>query len=398
MRASGKPIANFMTGVMYFVAVAALIVLAYQTTYAAGPNQITNRSLTLQDGATDGGSKPLGVVKHQFTFTLPDTTAIQSIKFQYCTTAEINIGGPCVTPAGLVTTAATLGTQSGLTFTSLVNTTNGSPYVTSSSALTPSPTTPITVQLLTVTNPSGSDCGAGVTNCTFFVRISTYASTDTSGSPIDAGTVAAAVSTQIVLTGTMPESLIFCTGGQISTTSGVPDCTTATSGNVTFNQLFSPTATAYATSQMAASTNALSGYVITVGGGTLTSGTNSITAIGATSALSTIGTAQFGMNLAADTAAPVLTPASADVTPAPNGTNFMGKATTSFGTGGALAAAKYAFNGAAINTIAKSDNGTGTGAPTDSQIYTSTYIVNVSGSQPAGTYKTTLTYICTPTF
>lgn len=35
---------------------------------------------------------------------------------------------------------------------------------------------------------------------------------------------------------------------------------------------------------------------------------------------------------------------------------------------------------------------------TDGQIYTVSYIANVPGNLPAGTYTTTLTYICTPTF
>jgi len=259
------------------------------------------------------------------------------------------------------------------------------------------------IELTNVTNPDGTDCTT--VNCTFFVRISTYTSNDGSGTPVDTGTVAAAVNTQIRLTGTMPESLIFCTGGQISlNTNGIPDCTTATSGDITFNQLFSPSSTTYATSQMAASTNAEQGYVITVGGPTLKSGaTNKINAVGDTpvDSATTVGSSKFGMNLAADTAAPTFAPTganSADVTPAPNGTNFMGKATANFLTGGDASTAKYAFNDLALNTIAKSDNGTGTSGPTDSQIFTSTYMVNVSGSQPAGTYTTTLTYICTPTF
>ena len=37
-------------------------------------------------------------------------------------------------------------------------------------------------------------------------------------------------------------------------------------------------------------------------------------------------------------------------------------------------------------------------AATNAQIFTVSYIVNVPGSQTAGTYTTTLTYICTPTF
>src|SRR3954469_12627654 len=71
--------------------------------------QITNRRLTLEAGATDGGSKPSGVVKHLFTFDVVSTSNLGSIQFLYCTTAA----GSCTTPAGLSTTAATLSSQTG---------------------------------------------------------------------------------------------------------------------------------------------------------------------------------------------------------------------------------------------------------------------------------------------
>lgn len=389
MTVRGKRVFVLVSGIFIF---GSMIVSAFPFTTAYAAGQITKRSLTLE-AATDPGSMPAGVVNHLFTFTLPSTSLIKSIKFQYCTTADIDVGGTCTTPNGLVTTTATLGTQSGLAFDSVVNTTAGSPYVTSAAGVTPNGTTPTTIQLLGVTNPNNTNCG-GVTpasnNCTFYVRITTYATTDTTGAATDAGTVAASTSTQITLNGTMPESLIFCTGGTISVNvNSIPDCTTATSGSITFNQLFSPTATATATSQLAASTNALSGYAITVSGPTLTSGTNTVPAIGATPAVSSIGSGQFGMNLNVNTTPAIGTA----VTPAPNGTNFWGKPSTNFDT-----ANSYTFNASGLNTIAASDNGTGTGHPTDSQIYTASYIVNVSGSQVAGTYTTTLTYICTPTF
>jgi len=35
---------------------------------------------------------------------------------------------------------------------------------------------------------------------------------------------------------------------------------------------------------------------------------------------------------------------------------------------------------------------------TNSQEYTNSYVVNVDGSQPAGVYTATLTYICTAMF
>lgn len=354
--------------------VSILLLAGQNIVYAA---QITSRSLTLQAGTSDGGSKPGGVVKHLFQFTIPTTASVGSILFQYCTTAT---GGSCTVPTGLVTTSATMGTQSGATGFSLVNTTNGAPYITRTAASITGGTA-VSYQLLSVTNPTA-------TNYSFYVRISTYASTDTTGSSIDTGSVTASTATQIVLTGTMPESLIFCTGGTISTTGGVPDCSTASSGSVTFNQLFSPSDTATATSQMAASTNAGSGYVITVNGPTLTNGGNTVTAM-SSSTTGVRGTSQFGMNLRANTTATSNPAVGIDVAPAANGTSLRGEALTGYNT-----VDNFKFNSG--DSVADSGNG-GAGS-TNAQIFTISYIVNVSGNQAPGTYTSTLTYICTATF
>jgi hypothetical protein len=334
-----------------------IAILSYGNAYAAG--QITNRSLTLLSGTgspPDGGSKPGGLVKHAFAFTLPavGNPNVGSILFQYCTTAA----GACSMPSGLVTTSSTLGSQTGFgagTFT-LVNTGSGAPYLTrSSQAMTAG--TAATVRLDDVTNPT-------TTNYSFFVRITTYASNNASGSPIDAGTVTASTATQIILTGTMPESLVFCVGEQVLTTVGVPDCTTATAGGISFNNLFSPIDTAIAESQMAASTNAGFGYAITVNGNTLQSGGNSIAAMYI----------------------------SANVAPAANvsgGNNFRGQPKAGYDT-------QNTFKFADGDTVAASDFSSA--GASDSQIFTASYIVNVPGSQAAGTYTTTLTYICTASF
>jgi hypothetical protein len=337
--------------------------------------QITSRTLTLQAG-TDPGSKPSGVVNHQFTFTVPTTANIGSIEFKYCVLAS----GTCAIPTGLSTLAATMGTQTGATGFTLNNSANGDPYITRSASSISSGTA-LTYQLLGVTNPSP-------TNYSFYVRITTFTSTNITTGPTDAGTVAASTATQIVLTGTMPESLIFCTGGTISTTAGIPDCTTATSGAISFNQLFSPSAAATASSQLAASTNSLSGYVITVNGATMTSGSTTIPAL-AVPTVPAVGNSQFGMNLVANTTA-VSTPAVGTIiTPAANGTTLKGQATVAYDTADT-------FKFVSGDTIANSANG-GAG-PTNSQIYTASYIVDVAGGQLAGTYTTTLTYICTSTF
>jgi len=339
--------------------------------------QITARSLTLVAGVTDGGSKPLGVVNHLFAFTVPGgAPTIGSIQFLYCTTAA----GTCTMPPGLVTTSATLNAQTGATGFTMVNTTNGAPYITRTVAAIGS-NTPVTYQLNTVTNPTAA-------NTSFYVRLSTFTSTNATTGSTDTGVVAASTANEIVLTGTMPESLIFCTGATVGSTSGIPDCSTATSGSITFNQLFSPTDTASASSQMAASTNSLSGYVITVNGAPLTSGATTIPNLGSAT-VPAKGNSQFGMNLVANTTAVSNPAVGAVITPTSNGTTLKGQPLAGYNTADT-------FKFTTGDTVANSaQSGAG---PTNPQIYTASYIVNVAGGQLAGTYTTTLTYICTTTF
>ncbi len=378
---------------MCLVFVFATVASAY-TAPTAFASQITARSLTLQPVGTVGGSTPGGVVNHAYQFTLPNTGTpnVGSIKFLYCTTAADPTGGnACVAPTGMSVTGANLGTQTGATGFSgtfggtfsnndatAVSRVNGF-YITRTAASIPVNTV-VTYLVQNVTNPT--TVSDGVNSGTFFVRISTYTSTNATGSPIDTGTVAASTANQIQLQGIMPESLVFCTGQSVTV-----NCASVTNGLILFDQLFSSTATATATSQMAASTNAQGGYIITVNGPTLTSGGNNIPAIGGTATTSAIGTGQFGLNLKLNT-----TPAiGAEVSPAPNGTSTKGQARTGFST-----VNSYRFQAATVDTVAASDSG-GAGA-TNSQVYTVSYIVNVSGNQAPGTYTTTLTYICTPTF
>ena len=352
----------------------------------AAAAQITNRSLTLQAGATDGGSKPGGVVYHLFSFRLPGGNTVGSIRFQYCTTAADVGAATCTIPTGLVTTSATLGSETGVTGFTLNNTTNGTPYLSRAPAAIGT-NIDVTYQLRTITNPVYGPTVPD-TNKTFFVRITTYATNNATGSANDLGTVAASTAEPIILSGVMPESLVFCTGATVSTTAGVPDCLTATSGVISFNQLFSPTDTATATSQMAASTNAGFGYTITVNGPTLTSGSNTITGM-TTTGLGVRGTAQFGMNLKANTTLTSTTAIGAEVAPVPNNGNYRGQASAGYDS-------VDNFKFVTGDTVAKSDNLTA--GASDAQIYTVSYIANVPGSQAAGTYTTTLTYICTATF
>jgi hypothetical protein len=133
---------------------------------------------------------------------------------------------------------------------------------------------------------------------------------------------------------------------------------------------------------MAASTNAGTGYAIAVTGTTLTSGLNTITAMG-TQVLndpdtdpSATGTSQFGTNVRANTTPSV-------------GANVSGTGTAT-GSGGYNVADGFRFfTGDTVASVA---------VPTEQNLFTNSYIVNVGGSQAAGLYSATLTYICTATF
>jgi hypothetical protein len=368
---------RIFTRIVSMVALLSFVVTPFLAFNNTGAAQITSRSLTLQGVGTDGGSLAGGDVNHLFTFTLPGGSNVGSIEFEYCTTAS---GVTCTMPAGLVTTAATLGAETGVTGFSIEAGDNGAPYLTRTAASVGS-NVATTYRLDGITNPTGI-------NETFFVRISTFLSEDATGSATDTGTVTASTAEPIIIDGTMPESLVFCTGATVSTTATVPDCSTATSGVIDFNQLFSPTDTATATSQMAASTNAGFGYTITANGPTLTSGGNTIDAMAAPAA-STKGIPQFGLNLATNTTDTSTIAVGADPAPIPDAGDYRGQAVGDYDT-------PDVFKFTSGESVAASNNGSP--GSTDAQIFTVSYIANVPGNQAAGTYTSTITYICTPVF
>lgn len=348
---------------------------------AAALATLTSRSLTLEAGATDGGSKPGGTVKYLFAFTTATTANIGSIDFQFCSTA----GGSCTPPTGLDVHSATLNNQSpAMGFTlSTPTVSNNEMYVTRS-AVSLAASTAVTFEFGTVVNPTAA-------NSSFYVHITTYTSANVTTGATDNGTVAASTANPVVLTGTMPESLIFCTGAAITNNGGgIPDCSTATSSsNIQFNQLFSPADTATAVSQMAASTNADSGYAITYTGATLTSGSNTVAPMSATFT-PTRGKSQFGLNLVANTTTTSTPAVGTAIYPTSNGTNLKGLPAAAYNTADSF---KFLVAG----DTAASSNSSGAG-PSDIQTYTVSYMVNVNGAQAVGTYTTTLTYICTPTY
>jgi len=337
----------------------------------AATGQLSPRSATLNKVA--GGSTN---VTATFKFTPSSAnsgSSVKSIKFEMCDSPVETT--TCTAPDGTATmAAATSSSQSG---TDMVNA-YGSPAYTGATAVT-------------FTNGSGNvfNSGDGIetfavggitiptaVNKEFYFRITTYNSNATFNgtTEVDYGGIAVSTSDTVVVSGTMPESLVFCVGTSWSTS-----CNDITNATVNLGT-FSPVASNTGTSVMDASTNASSGYVITVNGTTMTSGGNTINAMGdqsanvstcgTTSCTSTTGSSQFGVNVTKTSGTG-------------SGAAFGGY--DSVGTGG-----KYRFfTGDTVASAA---------GPTNSNLFTSNYVVNVPGSQAAGLYSTTLTYICTATF
>lgn len=117
------------------------------------------------------------------------------------------------------------------------------------------------------------------------------------------------------------------------------------------------------------STNASSGYSAVVQGATLTSGGNTITAIGGTNTASAPGTKQFGINVSA-------LGGSGTVTAPYSGSGFA-----------------YAANVTTASQIASDSVGDGVNTT-----YSVEYLANISGSTSSSNYSTTLTYSVTANF
>jgi hypothetical protein len=110
-------------------------------------------------------------------------------------------------------------------------------------------------------------------------------------------------------------------------------------------------------------------------------GTQSLNSVAcAPSCTSTTGTSQYGSNIRANNLASAGGAFGADV----SGTG------TAAGFGG--------YNTANVFRFFSGDTVASVGSPTNSNLFTNSYIVNVGGSQAAGLYTSTMTYICTATF
>jgi hypothetical protein len=342
------------------IALALIIsILPIMSISQANAAPIMGRSVTLSTSVGDAS----GVTYTLATAALPTTgTAVKSAEIKFCA----SLTGACVKPTGFANNSSTLSSQpTGLGAASgwtVSTATDGSLRILNASNST-TPSGAVSIIWGNVHNPTA-------TNTTFYGVITTYSGSDWTGA-LDTGSVALSTATQIQVALVVNETLTFCTGTSITG----QNCGTA-SGSLVNLGSGSTTTTATGTSIIAASTNGNTGYSITVNGTTLTSGLNTITAL-ASGGASSVGSKQFGLNLA-----------DANTTPA------VGAAKT--GTGTAAATTNYGTND--NFRFASGDPIASVAGPTNANTFTVGYIANIDGITPAGAYTTNLTYIGTANF
>ncbi|MCX6728300.1 MAG: hypothetical protein NTV39_00820 [Candidatus Saccharibacteria bacterium] len=327
--------------------IAIVMVFAYFPSLASAA-PITSKKVAI------GSSVASASTSYDFTFTLPTSTTVQSVKFQACDSASgactqsgaasgfSSSAGPATlngAPTGLGSAGSWTINTADSTSLRIVNASNsGAPGA-------------ATVNFNAVRNPSA-------VNSTFFMHITTY-SDSTWTTPIDTGTVATSTAGEVTVTVGIDEILAFSLG----------------TTNVTLTTP-SVVSTGTGTSSMTVSTNAVTGYSVSYSGATLTSGANNITAMAAQGA-SVVNSKQFGINLMS------------------NSTPAIGSAVSGTGSGtpktGYDTANQFKFN-------TSGDVIAGASLPTNTNTFTTSYIANMDGSTAAGSYSTFIIYTATGNF
>lgn len=324
-----------------------LITLGISFSYLSGvasASQITARKVVI------GSSIASATTSYQFTFTVPSATVVKSASFAACTTPS----GACTPAPGFSASSSTLTgqpTNLGDAAGWIVSTATAGELRLSKTANVAAPTGSQTVSFSNVVNPSAA-------NSTFYIRMTTFSDALWT-TPIDTGVVASSTAGQVTVSASVDETLTF----------------TLASSTVNLGSLTS-SSTGKGTSSMTVATNATNGYSVNYSGTTLTSGTNTITALSSPTA-STMNSKQFGINLMSNT-----TPAI--------GSNISGAGT------GAVAAGYNTAN--QFKFVPAGEVVASSSTPTNSNTFTTSYIANIDDVTAAGAYSTNVTYVATANF
>ncbi len=342
------------------IAIAATITSARDTMTRLKTSTTSDHSLafTLPTGVTFDSNDELRVdFPHSSAFTQGGTWATGDFTFNDGTARTVNAVEATASPNGAVAGCTNGANNVGVE----IDTTNlvfsvipcGGSFTASSTAASVIFTIDGTTADGTLTNPSSTG--------SYTIVVSNEE--DNNGSDDDTVSIAVRIiaDDQVVVTATVDPTFTFSLSSN-SVALGTLSASTPSSGSHT----------------VSAATNGSGGFSISYNGATLTSASNTISAIGATAAASSVGTEQFGINLR-DNATPNV---GTDVTQN-SGTCGYG---TQYGT-----ADSFAYVAGATTTI------TNVSAAADC-VYTVSYMANIASSTEAGLYSTTIDYIGTGMF
>lgn len=400
--------------------------------FASAYGQVTYRSIELSNSTPSATS-----VTYAVQFTTATADPIEGIVVDFCSNDPI-IGDSCTGPTGF-TVGSTPTTNS--TFTGLNPTTASSWTVSSlnsgrtfimsdaSASTSISASTVIDFNITSVTNPSAT-CSTAAVVCTFYARILTYqvpagatgylAGTPGNGATVtDAGGIALSTASQITITSKVQEQITFCIY-TASLDAGTCNSATGTSINLGNTNGVLSTTNPYVdkNTHFDIQTNALHGATIRFTGNTLTSGSNVIEA-SATSGTdsgnnaayddaSTGGSPQFGFCAfpAAGTTSNLLIAATYASVSAGAGSTYTGAASTcnsdttqssNTGTpGGANGGSFFGFN--ITNSTSAYGDTIATASAGGFIQGTLVFMANISNTNVAGIYSTTLTFIATGSY
>ncbi len=382
-------------------------------------DQLTNRSVTITTSVPSATN-----VQYTYGFTTATSAAIQSIKFQVCTTPL----GSCTSPGG--TTNVNAGNQVGTVGGSWTNTTGFTRNASGANDCTAAAnvlcisrtqaaaesTADKTITWDTQTNPTAV--------ASYYVRITLYSTTNwTVGDITDTGVVAFAIVNQLTVIARVQENLQFCVGTTSvndATTSAGADCSAISGTNIDIGAID----TAISTSPVATNpnggnnlngiamvrTNASNGTTVSyfaqqnTGSGKLKvlgatcSGTSTtdqcFNSQGATQGTFVGGTENFGMTIGGVNCGSTTAYTCAFASGTNNlkqATNYVGNTSTAYGVTSGFA---WVDTGA-TTTIAST---TGSTKVLDDEALILRFAATAAATTPTGSYSVVSTYIATPTF
>ncbi|MFA5172715.1 MAG: hypothetical protein WC426_14225, partial [Sulfuriferula sp.] len=260
--------------------------------------------------------------------------------------------------------------------------------------------TPVTLSITGITNPT--NVGTGVNNGTFYARVLSYDTaahakaylTATPGTGvIDSGGFAMSTASKLTVTAKVQEKLTFCVYTLANCAAGGTAVTLGLNGVLDETQPYNNYDTKFDVG-----TNAQSGVIIraktfATPGHTLTSGSNSINAIGGTAAASALGTEQFGMCVVGS--APLVSVA--PYTGVEGGSDVCVTDSTTGPYNQGTTFTRFAWDTAATGTTFGDDIASTPGA-TASVTGHLNFLGNISITTEAGIYTTDISLIATGTF